>query len=293
MKIIITIPAYNEEKTLGPVLNEIKSEMDSSKYKGKYQILVLNDGSVDKTVEVAKKHGAFVYSHSRNKGLAETFKTEMKVCLEAGADVIVHTDADGQYVGADIPRLLDKLDDGYDLVIGSRFLGQLEGMPLTKRWGNIIFTWTLSKILNINLTDSTSGFRAFTKDVAKEIEFINSFTYTQEQIIRAKNQKFKIAEIPVYARKTRESRLFKSPLEYAIRAWINIFRIYRDYAPIKFFGSIGLILIAIGLYLGLYIIAHVLLFGNAGGEPRVILTALLILTGIQIMFFGFLADMKN
>ncbi len=289
MRIIITIPAYNEESTLPKVLEEIKSVMSKTKYK--YDLMVYDDGSKDKTSEVAKKHGAMVFSHKRNQGLAVTFQDELKEILKMNYDVIVHTDADGQYKADGIPRLLKKIEEGYDLVLGSRFQGKIEGMPWLKRLGNKAFAHVISKLTGVKITDSTTGFRAFTREVAESIHFINSFTYTQEQIIKAARQGFSIVEVPVNTRKTRESRLFKSPLQYAVRAWINILRIYRDFDPIRFFGSIGLFFIFLSFLLGIYIVARIILVGSAGGTPRVILTALLFFTGLQIIIFGFLADM--
>ncbi|OFZ54491.1 MAG: hypothetical protein A3D92_19630 [Bacteroidetes bacterium RIFCSPHIGHO2_02_FULL_44_7] len=288
MNIIITIPAYNEEKTLPAVLTELKQVMNATSYR--YRILILDDGSKDRTAEVARSYGALVVSH-RHKGLAETFKAEMRECLKLNADVIVHTDADGQYHPRHIPELIEKIQQGYDLVLGSRFRGRIEQMPLMKRWGNIAFSHAISSLTEVKITDSTTGFRAFTAEVAREINYINTFTYTQEQIIKAAKQGFRITEIPIIARKTRASRLFKSPLQYAIKAWINIFRIYRDYDPLKFFGYVGGTLLGLGFLLGIAILIRILITGGAGGVPRVILSALLMLVGIQVIIFGFLADM--
>jgi len=290
-KIIITIPAYNEEKTLGSVLEEIKKVMSKTKYD--YKLMVYNDGSTDKTAEVAQKYEAIVFSHKRNLGLAITFQDELKEILKMDIDVIVHTDADGQYKADGIPRLLAKIDEGYDLVLGSRFKGKIEGMPFLKKLGNMAFAKVLSTLTKTKLTDTTTGFRAFTKEVAERIEFINSFTYTQEQIIKASKHGFTIIEVPIDTRKTRESRLFKNPLQYAIKAWINIFRIYRDFDPIKFFGGIGLFFLIAGIILGAFIVGRIIFIGSAGGTPRVILSALLMFTGIQIILFGFLADMQR
>src|SRR3989339_1592069 len=222
MKVIITIPAYNEEKTLPLVLEEIKQVMQNTKYK--YKILVLDDGSRDRTAEIAEKQGAIVVSHPRNRGLAETFREEMKECLKLGADIIVHTDADGQYHPQHIPELIQKVQQGYDLVLGSRFRGRIENMPFLKLLGNIAFSKVLTSLTKTRITDSTTGFRAFTAEIARDINYINTFTYTQEQIIKAAKQGFRIAEIPILARKTRKSRLFKNPFQYAIKAWINILR---------------------------------------------------------------------
>ncbi|PIN76098.1 glycosyl transferase family 2 [Candidatus Woesearchaeota archaeon CG10_big_fil_rev_8_21_14_0_10_36_11] len=288
MNIVISIPAYNEEKTLPRVLDEIKEVMKGNYT---YKVLVLNDGSTDKTKDVAQKHGAIVISNKKNRGLAETFRAEMRECIKLKADIIVHTDADGQYHPQHIPQLIEKVKEGYDLVLGSRFRGKIEKMPFMKRMGNRMFSRVISKLTKTTITDSTTGYRAFTREVAEDISYINTFTYTQEQIIKAAKQGFKITEIPIVARKTRNSRLFKSSFQYAVKAWINILRIYRDYDPLKFFGYAGGLLFGTGVLIGIYVLIHVLLTGAAGGIPRVILSAILMLGGIQITIFGFLADM--
>lgn len=290
-KIIITIPAYNEAKVLGNTLENINKVMTKISYN--YSILVVDDGSNDKTVEIAKKHGAIVYSHPRNYGLAETFKTEIKKALEIGFDIMVHTDADGQYMARDIPKLIEGIEDGNDLVLGSRFKGKIEHMPFIKRIGNKAFSKVISNITKIKISDAQTGFRAFTKEVARNIEIISTFTYTQEQIIRAVRQKYKIKEIPVDTKKTRKSKLMKNPFDFAVKAGINLLRIYRDYAPLKFFGIIGGIFFVIGFLIGLWLIYLVITTGRIEHLPSAILSMLLILIGIQIIFFGFLADMRK
>jgi len=291
MRVVITIPAYNEEKTLGKIIKEIKEFMNKTNYN--YRILVLNDGSWDKTSEVAKKNSVVVVSNKRNLGLAETFKREMKECLKLKADIIVHTDADGQYPAYYIPEMIKKVEQGYDLVLGSRFgKGSYGNDSFMKKLGNRAFARVFSNLLKTKLTDTTTGFRAFTSGVA-QLPLINTFTYTQEQLIRAGKSKMKIVEVPIRTNKTRPSKLFRNPFDYAIKAWINIFRIYRDFEPLKFFGRIGLMFIVIGVLIGLFILYKIITVGNAGGIPRVILSMLLILVGIQIAFFGFLADMNR
>src|SRR3989344_4619152 len=289
--IIISIPAYNEERDIGKTVQDIKEIMKTTMYD--YKILVLDDGSKDSTVRVAEEQGAIVVSHRRNKGLAETFRSEMKECLDRKADIIVHTDADGQYDPKQIPLLIQKVQEGYDLVLGSRFRGRIQHMPFTKRFGNVLFSKVLSSLTRLRITDSTTGFRAFTAEIAQEIDFINTFTYTQEQIIKAAKQGFKIAEIPVNTKRTRKSRLFKSPLQYALKAWINIFRIYRNYEPLHFFGKIGLTFLGIGALLGVWLVYRFLVLGIVGKLPTTVLSALLMLVGIQTILFGFLADMIN
>ena len=228
MKIIITIPAYNEEKTIGEVISKIREVMDQTKYCYSYLILVVNDGSEDKTVEEAAKAGAYVFSHQENKGLAETFRTEMKLCCELGAEIIVHTDADGQYKAEEIPLLIEQIKNGYDLVLGSRFKGTIESMSTIKRFGNKAFSMALSILTRRKIVDSQTGFRAFTKKVAQEIPITSTHTYTQEQLIRATRKNFSLIEIPITFRKRNDgnSRLMRSPIDYAIKAWRNIIRIF-------------------------------------------------------------------
>lgn len=289
MKTIITIPAYNEENTIGSVITEIKSVMAQTNYK--YEILVIDDGSKDSTIETAKKAGAKVYSNKINLGLAETFKHELQRCREHKADIIVHTDADGQYPAAYIPHLIKKIGQGHDLVLGSRFgKGRYSG-SIVKSLGNIAFAKVFSQLLNAKLTDTTTGFRAFTKDIA-ELPLINNFTYTQEQLIRAGKAKMKIGEIPIKTRKTRPSRLFSGPFNYAIKAWINIFRIYRDFEPLRFFGVVGSSLFSIGFLIGLYFVFLHFTEGIGGHIGLLFLMVILLSTGLQIVLFGFLADMN-
>ena len=285
--IVVTIPAYNEERTIGRVIEDIKKAMYENNYN--YKILVVNDGSRDKTVEIAESKGAVVFSHSRNMGLAEAFKTEMKKCQELKADIIVHTDADGQYPSFYIPILIKKIQEGYDLVLGSRFgQGKYSG-SFMKKLGNVAFAKVFSSLLKTKLRDTTTGFRAFRKEVA-ELPVINNFTYTQEQLIRAGKAKMRITEVPITTNMTRKSRLFKNSFDYALKAWVNILRIYRDFEPLKFFGSIGLIFILFGLIIGLRLLYFFITSGKVGHIPSKVLTMLLIIVGVQIVLFGFFAD---
>ena len=294
MRIIITIPAYNEEETIGIVIRGVKQAMNKTKYK--YSILVVNDGSKDKTAEIARKEGAIVYNHPYNCGLAEAFRTEISKCLELGADIIVHTDADGQYKAEEITKLIEPIErKEADLVLGSRFKGKIEEMPFIKKLGNRAFSRVISNIIKFKVSDCQTGFRAFTREVAEKVPIISDHTYTQEQIIRAVRQKFRIKEVPVYFAKriSGESRLMSSPFSYAAKAWINILRIYRDYEPLKFFWRMGSIFLLFGLGIGLWLVILFLSEGKVGHTPSTILSMLLIVVGVQIIIFGFLADMKK
>lgn len=289
---VVSIPAYNEEKTIGKVINDIKRVMDHTKYN--YKISVVDDGSKDRTAEISKKAGAIVFSHPKNYGLAETFRTEMQRCLDLKADIIVHTDADGQYLAKDIPRLIKEVENGNDLVLGSRFKGKIEHMPWIKRFGNMAFSKAISNITGMKISDCQTGFRTFTKEVAK-IPLRSTHTYTQEQIIRAVKEKVKIKEIPIYFAKRRsgKSRLLKNPFEYAFKAWVNIFRVYRDYEPLKFFGNIGGLLFSIGFLIGIYFIYLHFTTGISGHLGLLFLMVVLIFTGLQVVLFGFLADSRR
>lgn len=293
MKVIITIPAYNEERTIGKVIKDTKRVLNSTKYK--YKILVIDDGSRDKTAKIAKNQGAIIVSHPMNYGLAEAFKTGMQKCLELKADIIVNIDADGQYKTEELPRLIQEVEKGYDLVLGSRFRGHIESMPLIKRFGNKIFSRVISKTIGQKITDGQTGFRAFTKEVAK-LPITSNHTYTQEQIVRASKTKFRIKEIPIYFAKRgakTKSRLMKNPFDYAIRAGVNLLRIYRDYKPLKFFGLIGTAFFGIGLLIGLWFVYLHFTEGITGHLGMLMLMLLLIITGIQIMIFGFVADINK
>ena len=293
MKIIVTVPAYNEQDTIGKVVDEIKGVMESNSYS--YAVLVVDDGSKDGTAEIAKEHGAAVFSHPKNYGLAETFRTEVKKCLEMGADIIVHIDADTQYKAAEIPKLVKEIENGYDLVLGSRFRGRIESMPLVKRIGNIAFSRAISRITGLKISDAQTGFRAFTMDIAKKIQISSNHTYTQEQIIRAVREKFRIKEVPIYfAKRLDKSRLISNPFGYAVRAWINIIRIYRDYEPLKFFGTVGSAIFGFGVAIGLFLVYRHITIGLSGRHFGLMMLDVIILSlGFQILIFGFIADMMR
>src|SRR3989338_539069 len=290
MKVIVAIPAFNEEKSIKEVISRVTKVMDAGRYN--YQVLVVDDGSKDKTAEIAKKAGAVVYSHPKNYGLAETFRTEIEKALQLGADAVVHIDADMQYRAEEIPKLLKEIKNGYGLVIGSRLKGTIEEMPAIKKLGNIAFSKAISNITKLKISDAQSGFRAFTRKVAEEVEITSNHTYTQEQIIRAVKKKFKIKDVPIYfAKREGKSRLISNPFEYAIKAWINIIRVYRDYEPLKFFGTIGGLIFGIGFLMGIYILYLYLTTGIVGHVPLVMLDVLTLSFGLQVIIFGFMADM--
>jgi glycosyltransferase involved in cell wall biosynthesis len=291
MKIWISIPAYNEGKTLGNLIDEIKNTMNKTSYS--YKMSVVDDGSKDNTVNIAKSKGAVIYSHLFNMGLAETFRTEIKQFLNSKYDIFVHIDADGQYLPKEIPKLIKEIEKGYDLVLGSRFMGQIEYMPWLKKMGNKAFSKVISNITRFKISDCQTGFRAFNRKIA-EMPINSNHTYTQEQIIRAIKNKFRIKEVPVYfGKRNDKSRLISHPFEYAFKAWINIFRIYRDYDPLKFFGAVGSVFLSIGFVVGLWLVYLFFSRGYVGHLPLTIFVMLMFVLGLQIIIFGFMADMNK
>ena len=222
METIVTIPAFNEERTIKKVIKQIKKVMKGDNY----AIQVINDGSTDKTREKALEENIIVYSHSKNKGLASTFRTAMKMCVAQKPNIIVQTDGDSQYPISDIPKLIATLKETKaDLVLGQR--KHIESMPLIKKIGNKAFSTLTSFICKQKIQDSQTGFRVFNTKVAK-LPIKSKFTYTQPQIIEACRAGLKVVEVPCkfYSRKKTGSRLMRSPLHYAKEALSDIFRIY-------------------------------------------------------------------
>ncbi len=222
-KIIIYIPAYNEKKSIGKVIQEINLVMKKTNWH--YQILVLDDGSTDNTKEIAIRNGATVVSNRTNLGLAKTFRREMEVCKNLEADIIVHTDADGQYPSKYIPRMIESVLDGTDLVLGSRFGNGNYCGSIGRKLGNVFFAKVISLFLRNKIHDTTTGFRVFTKEIA-QLPIKSKFTYTQEQLIRAVSSRKTIKEIPIQTRETRKSKLFSHIFEYFYRAAITILKIF-------------------------------------------------------------------
>lgn len=296
MRVAITIPAYNEEKTIGSVIGKTKSAMSGTSHK--FRIFVVDDGSTDGTAKAARNAGARVFSHPYNYGLAETYRTEIRNALRYRPDAIVHIDADGQYMPDEIQRLLEPImKKRADLVLGSRFMGTIEHMPITKRLGNKAFSYMISKIIRLKVTDCQTGFRAFTREFAQKVNIISTHTYTQEMIIRCIKEKFRIAEVPVHfaKRKDGKSKLVSSSLSYAAKAWLNILRIYRDYEPLKFFGGIGTALLMFGAALGFFFLYLQLIGVGVGSRHTglLFLMMMLLFSGLQIVLFGFLADKER
>jgi glycosyltransferase involved in cell wall biosynthesis len=217
MRVCVTLPAYNEAEYIGETIDDIKGVLDSCGYD--YFIHVQDDGSDDDTVEVCRGRGCVVNSNGGKMGLAATFRNEMSNCVREGADIIVHSDADGQYPPKYIPELVEKLGGGYDLVIGSRFLSGIHyGGSRIKAYGNILFSKAVSLVSGSKCSDVTSGFRAMSREAAGEVDVRTEFTYTYGQYLAAVRRGLRVGEVPIEGVETRRSKLMKHPLEYVARA---------------------------------------------------------------------------
>jgi len=289
VKIITVIPAYNEELNIGEVISK------SLKYTD--EVVVIDDGSTDGTRNVAKENRAIVKSHIVNRGLGLTIRDGISEALNLGADIIVIIDADGQYDGDQIPDLLKPILEGKaDLVLGSRFMGSITHMPRLKKLGNKIITLIVRNLMNIDISDAQTGFRAIKREILEHITLSGEYTYTQEMIIRASAEGFYIIDVPVnfYERRHGKSRLIRDPAEYGLNTSMTMLRAYRDYRPMTLFGTIGVLMMLIGTLIGLYIIYEFFILGTfETGQRLVTLAALMIMSGIQVLLFGLMADMMS
>jgi len=292
MKLVVMIPAYNEENSIGKVIREIPREIDGIK---NIEIIVVNDGSTDNTEKIAIESGAnHIITHRKNLGLARAFKTGLDYALKLGADIVVNIDADGQYNAKEIPKLVSPILEGKaDIVIGDRQIDRLDHMPRVKKVGNKIATWVTAKLAGVDVRDGQSGFRAFSRKAAMRMNLLGDYTYVQETIIQAANKGLKIEWVPVEFRKRGgRSRLIPSIWSYARRAGMTILRTYRDYHPLKVFLSIGFALLLVGLIFGLRVLFHYFETGMVTPYlPSAVLSVMLVTVGVITIIFGLLADM--
>ena len=246
MKLIIQIPCFDEEDTLPATLADLPREVPGF---DEVEWLVIDDGSTDRTVEVARAHGVdHIVRLTNNKGLAAAFQAGLDACLKLGADVIVNTDADNQYYGGDIPKLVAPILAGEaDMVIGDRETDQIEHFsPLKKRLQRL-GSAVVRRASGTNVPDTTSGFRAYNREAALQMQVVSKFTYTLETIIQAGKQTVAVAHVPIRTNpQTRESRLFPSMWAYVRRNTASIFRIYALYEPLRVFIAAAILTALVG-----------------------------------------------
>ncbi|HET7293171.1 MAG TPA: glycosyltransferase family 2 protein [Vicinamibacteria bacterium] len=290
MKLIVQIPCLNEEATLPETLRAIPREIPGLE---RVEVLVIDDGSSDRTFAVARESGAdHVLRFPRRKGLAYGFMAGLDACLRLGADVIVNTDADNQYPGAAIPRLIAPILSGEaDMVVGDRQVGGVAHFSWTKRRLQELGSWVVRKVSGTSVPDTTSGFRALNREAALRINIISEFTYTLESIIQAGKKRLAVAHLPIEAQETRPSRLFASTWDYVKRSAATILRIYAMYEPFKVFILLGSALVFGGAALGLRY-AYFWWLGEVRGHIQsAILSVLLLILGFQTLQWGIMADL--
>ena len=295
MFLLIIIPCLNEEKTIAGVIAKIPKTIPQISNIG---IVVIDDGSTDQTAMMAEKAGAMVVSHHHNRGVGVAFNTGLEKAIELGADIVVNMDGDGQFDPEDIPRLIAPIVAGEaDFATASRFFDKtLEPeMPPIKKWGNKRIARLISILTQKRFYDVSCGFRAYSQETVLRMNLIGKFTYTQETFLDLAFKGTRIVEVPLRVRGEREfgeSRVANSIVKYAINSAKIIFRTFRDYKPLKFFGSIAFILFFVSFLLGTFFIGFYIKNGHFSPHLWAGFSAgFLLLFSIVFMITGLLADM--
>ncbi len=293
MKLIIQIPCYNEAETLPITLADLPREVEGF---DKVEWLVINDGSTDNTVEVAKQHGVdHIVDLKFNQGLARGFMAGIKECLRQGADVIVNTDADNQYRADDIPKLVKPILEGKaEYVIGARPIDETEHFSKTKKLLQKLGSWVVRKASRTDIPDAPSGFRAISRDCAMRLNVYNNYTYTLETIIQAGQKNMAITSVPIRTNGyLRPSRLFSSIPNYIKKSVVTIVRIFVVYKSFQFFMTIAAILFGTGFLLALRYLYFYFTGDGDGHIQSVILSGVLMGMGVQTGLIAFVADLLS
>ncbi|MBO4783884.1 MAG: glycosyltransferase family 2 protein [Lachnospiraceae bacterium] len=290
MKLIIQIPCYNEAETLEIALNDLPKHIDGI---DEIEYLIINDGSKDNTVEVAKNWGVhYVVNFKKNKGLAKGFMAGIDACLMNGADIIVNTDADNQYCGEDIETIVRPILEGKaDIVIGARPIDQTKHFSWLKKKLQHLGSWVVRRASKTDIPDAPSGFRAYSREAALQLNVVNEYTYTLEQIVQAGRTNIPIMSVPIRTNgELRPSRLFHSMFGYVKRSMVTIIRAYLMYKPMRFFLTIGIIPFVIGFAIGVRYIVFIFMGRASGNIQSLILCSLLIMIAVMIWVLGMMAD---
>lgn len=297
MKLIIQIPCYNEEATLGLTLSELPRHLPGI---DQVEWLIINDGSCDRTVEVAQACGVdHIVDLKSNQGLAKGFMAGLEACLGAGADIIVNTDADNQYCAADIPKLIAPILEGNaEIVIGARPIQDISHFSPIKKLLQKLGSFVVRIASKTDIPDAPSGFRAMSREAALRLNVFNEYTYTLETIIQAGQRGLVITSVPIRINGyLRPSRLVKSIAAYVQHSILTIVRIFMTYRPLKFFMVLGSIPSALGFLLCCrWLLLFWGIIGDDPAKPRVpslILAAILIMIGFQLWLFGLIADLMG
>ena len=290
MKLIIQIPCYNEAETLEIALNDLPKHIDGI---DEIEYLIINDGSKDNTVEVAKNWGVhYVVNFKKNKGLAKGFMAGIDACLRNGADIIVNTDADNQYCGEDIETIVRPILEGKaDIVIGARPIDQTEHFSWLKKKLQHLGSWVVRRASKTDIPDAPSGFRAYSREAALQLNIFNEYTYTLEQIVQAGRTNIPIMSVPIRTNgELRPSRLFHSMFGYIKKSILTIFRAYLMYKPMRFFLALGVVPFIAGFAIGVRYIVFIFMGRATGNIQSLILCSLLIMIAVMIWVLGMMAD---
>lgn len=290
MKLIIQIPCYNEAETLEVALNDLPKHIDGI---DEIEYLIINDGSADNTVEVAKKWGVnYVVNFRNNKGLARGFMAGLDACLRNGADIIVNTDADNQYCGEDIEKLVRPILNGEaGMVIGERPIDQTEHFSPLKKKLQHLGSWVVRKASNTDVPDAPSGFRAYSRHTAMRLNVINEYTYTLETIVQAGRQKMAVTSVPIRTNaELRPSRLFSSMFGYVKKSMLTIGRALMMYKPLYCFAWLAGIFGISGIAVGIRFLVYYFSGAGAGHIQSLILASMLITIAVLCGVIGLLGD---
>ncbi len=291
MKLIIQVPCFNEAETLPQLLDELPKQIEGI---DTIEVLVIDDGSTDGTSAIAHSGGAHhVIRHISNRGLAAAFKTGLDGCLAHGADIIVNTDGDGQYSSECIPDLVRPILNGeLEYVVGERRIDSIKEFSPIKKWLQRTGSRVVQRISGVAVPDATSGFRAMSREVALSLNISSNFTYTLESLIQSGDKGISVGSVPIETRpSTRPSRLFKNSAQYIWRSLWAILRITTWHTPLRLFWPIGILIGLAGAGLGARFMVFYLMGDSSGHVQSLLLAAVLLVVGFQVILTGLVADM--
>lgn len=291
MKLVIQIPCLNEEESLPITLSALPKHIDGI---DEIKVLIVNDGSTDRTIEVAKKHGISDFvNFTHNKGLAKAFSAGLNKALEMGADIIVNTDADNQYNAEDIEKLVRPIIDGNaDIVIGSRPVNKISHFSIIKKMLQNFGSFVMRCVSSTSVKDAPSGFRAFSRNAAIQMNIFDNYTYTLETIIQAKAKGLVIENVEIDVNpELRRSRLFSNMFVYIRRSIFTMLRMFIVYRPFRFFITVGILFLLAGLIPGVRFVWYFLTGDGQGHIQSLILAAILLLTGVQVSLIAVLSEL--
>ncbi|MDQ2623262.1 MAG: glycosyltransferase family 2 protein [Actinomycetota bacterium] len=292
MKVIIQIPCLNEEETLPATLADLPAEIEGV---DRIETLIIDDGSTDRTVQVATECGVdHIVKLPNNRGLATGFQAGLDACLKLGADIIVNTDADNQYSGHDIPKLIRPVLEGEaEMVVGDRDVTAIDHFSPSKKLLQKFGSWVVRQLSDTEITDATSGFRAYSREAALQLLVVDNFTYTLESLIQAGKGRVAVGEVPIATNeKLRESRLFGSTSAYVRRNGLAIMRIYTRYEPLKVFSTLAAIAGVLALLAWMPFLVDWIFNGDRSGHIQsLLLGAVLFIVAIQLFALGVIGDL--